>query len=84
MVPSVADGWLLESFDEGVALYHPATERVLDLNVTAALVLRLCDGKRDVRAIAELLTSVYPEESVAADVNRTVEDLVRAGVLVLA
>lgn len=83
-VPTLAEGWLVESFEEGSALYHPGAERVVDLNATATLVLRLCDGERDVAAIAELLTEAYPDDGVAADVARVVSELVSAGVLVVA
>ncbi|MEV0275748.1 pyrroloquinoline quinone biosynthesis peptide chaperone PqqD [Streptomyces sp. NPDC050610] len=45
-------------------------ERVVVLRGTAAEILRLCDGDRDVSAIVEELAARYPGAPVAAEAPR--------------
>ncbi|MEV0263523.1 pyrroloquinoline quinone biosynthesis peptide chaperone PqqD [Streptomyces sp. NPDC050617] len=45
-------------------------ERVVVLSGTAAEILRLCDGDREVPAIVEELTARYPGAPVAAEAPR--------------
>lgn len=43
-------------------------ERVVKLNATAAAVLRLCDGNRTVREIAEELEARFDQSGLAGDI----------------
>jgi hypothetical protein len=70
--------------DGELSTYHPGTDRVVMLNVTASDVFALCDGSLDEDGIARLLTGAYradPDE-VADGVRSavallTAEDLVQ-------
>jgi hypothetical protein len=69
--------------DGEISTYHPGTDRVVLLNVTASDVFALCDGTLDEDGIAELLAGAYRADldEVAAGVRAavdllTAEDLV--------
>jgi hypothetical protein len=55
------------------------------LSESAIIIWRLCDGKRTVKEIAELLASSYAEsdERMYVDVSDTIEHLKQEGVLEL-
>jgi uncharacterized protein len=59
-------------------VYDPATHAVAVLNATAALILDLCDGERDVAGILAELERRYaaPRERLRADLAATLTDLV--------
>lgn len=77
------DEVLETEIDGEISLYHPGNERVVVLNETASDIWRLLDGSRTVAQVAELLSSSYGADPVvvAADVERTVDQLVEAGML---
>lgn len=60
-----------------------APERVFEPDETAVEVLKLCDGDRTVRAIAEELASIYnaPAAEIEADIVAMVQDLTDKGAL---
>lgn len=64
-MPRHAAGFHLEAMDGEVLLYHPGLTRALRLNETAALVWRLCDGRRTVAHIAETLGELFPQQAEA-------------------
>lgn len=79
-----ASGDVLEAEVDGdVSLYHPGTERVVVLNRTASDIWRLLDGSHTLGEVTELLAAAYDAdpEVVAADVERTVAELIEAGML---
>ena len=45
--------------DDGLVVFDPATEFVHHLNPTAAVIFDLCDGSRDVEAIASILAAAF-------------------------
>ncbi|MGF1664210.1 MAG: PqqD family protein [Kineosporiaceae bacterium] len=70
--------------DGEISTYHPGTDRVVLLNVTASDVFALCDGTLDEDGITELLAGAYRADlaEVAAGVRSavtllTAEDLVQ-------
>lgn len=69
--------------DEDISLYNPRTEQVVVLNGTASDIWRLADGSRTVEEISSLLASSYgvSPDSIAADVEKTVEELSKAGLI---
>jgi coenzyme PQQ biosynthesis protein PqqD len=64
-----------ERLNDEVLLYNPATEHVVRLNQTAALVWELCDGRRTAGQIVAMLEAAFPGTSVAADVRGVLERL---------
>lgn len=58
-----------------------APERIVEPNAIALDVLQLCDGARDVSAIAEALASSYdaPQAEIQADVIELLQDLADRG-----
>ncbi|MEA3375400.1 MAG: PqqD family protein [Chloroflexota bacterium] len=66
-------------------LYDPETESGHVLNATAAAIWRLCDGERDVEAIAAGLERAFDGTATVAlqtDVARTLGTLRSLGVVV--
>jgi hypothetical protein len=47
--------------DEETALLDPETTHVVSLNATAAAIWYLCDGNRDVSAIAGEMSEIFPD-----------------------
>lgn len=73
--PRHAPGFRLEQMDDETLLYHPAGNRIIQLNQPAALVWLLCDGQRTVEVITALLQSAYPE--AAAEISADVPEILR-------
>jgi hypothetical protein len=75
----------LESMDDELLLYHPGLTRAIRLNQSAALVWTLCDGRRTVGDICDMLCGVFPGESatIPADVATVVDTLAAQGALEL-
>ena len=84
-VPVPDTGYRLEEFDDELVLYHGTATQVVYLNETAAIVWRLCDGKRTVENICALLKEAYPNmaDQVESDVTTTLAELVHSGALTL-
>lgn len=75
-IPKAVDEFDLEEIDDELLLYHPTRTRAVYLNESAALVWQLCDGKRSVAEITELLQENYPDsETIDADVAQTLQQL---------
>lgn len=60
--------------DEGYVAYQTETDQLHRLNATAALILELSDGSRDLNGIVELLRSVLNESAIRAWVDSAVRD----------
>lgn len=56
----------VEDFEGELVLSDPRNGHVYRLNLTAAEVWRLCDGRRSTNEIAEHLTRIYEVESETA------------------
>ena len=84
-IPAPKEGCHLEEFDDELVLYDMQSTQAIYLNETAALVFRLCDGKRTIGEIATLLTEAYPETAdvIEADVETVLDNLVEAGAILL-
>lgn len=76
-IPKPVDSVQLQDFAGELVVYDLARTRVVYLSDTAALVWRLCDGRRTVKEIIELLTSTYPQNAshVPDEVRATVKAL---------
>ncbi len=79
-------GYLLEAIDNELLLYHPAETKVMYCNQTASLIWQLCDGQRTRQEIISLLTDAYPaaEQSIAGDVQETLQQFLEHGAIDLA
>jgi len=68
---------------EDISLYDPQTEQVTVLNGTASDVWRLADGSYTLQEITQLLASSYQvsPDSIAADVEKAVDELSEAGLI---
>jgi hypothetical protein len=84
-VPRQVAAFRLEALDGELLLYHPGLTRTIRLNDTAALVWQLCDGRRTVGEITDLLRDGYPDEASAIeeDVSSVVTRLAAEGALTL-
>jgi hypothetical protein len=70
--------------DGGLTVRAPSTEKLYDLNESAALVLGLCDGRRTVTEIAaQLAAELTLSATPIAEVSTCVAQLLHAGVLTL-
>jgi Coenzyme PQQ synthesis protein D (PqqD) len=79
-----APGIVVEEMDDEILLYRPSTHKAIHLNGTAAVIWKLCDGTRTTQDLAGCLSAEFPsaQPSIAAEVQETVNLLLRDGVLV--
>ena len=84
--PKQKPDYHLEMIDGELLLYHLNETRILYFNETASLIWHLCDGQQSIGEITTLLSEAYPEaaESMAADVEETIEQFLTAGCIVMA
>lgn len=70
------EGCLLEDMDGEMLLYSPTTAVTLHLNGSSATIWQLCDGKRSVQEITEVVQEAYPDqaEQINEDVARVLGD----------
>jgi pyrroloquinoline quinone biosynthesis protein D len=85
-IPTLARGAMLR-FDEARqrwVLLVP--ERVMAPDEIAVEILQLCDGRRSVRELIDLLAEKYtaPREEIGADVIAMLQDLANSGFVVQA
>ena len=80
-IPRHVEGYQIETLDDEVVLYVPSSEAVIQSNATGALVWGLCDGKRTVSDIIDLLGAAYPDDAatIAIDVNNALADFADHG-----
>ena len=83
-IPKLARGAVLRFDETRQRWVLLVPERVLAPDDTAVEVLHLCDGQRDVAAIADQLASKYaaPVDEIRADVIALLADLAESGFLV--
>jgi hypothetical protein len=79
--PQRKPDYRLEQLDDELLLYHPNENQIVYLNQTVSMVWGLCDGKRSVKMIIELLEKAYPEaaSSIPADVPKILDKFYEAG-----
>lgn len=84
-IVQLKDDYLLERLDGEITVYHPTLTTSVYLNETGALIWELCDGKRTVSAIIEILSEQYPEsgDQINRDVQEVIEQLVDRDIAVL-
>ena len=74
-VPTPQARLRLERLDDELLVYDAETARTIYLNPTASMIWTLCDGRRAVREIVELLTEAFPEDGAA--IENDVEETLR-------
>ena len=79
--PQRGQDYHLEQLDDEMLLFHPADTKILYLNQTASVIWGLCDGRRSVAEIIQLLSDVYPDEaaSIKEDVLTTLRQMSETG-----
>lgn len=84
-IPRHMPDYHLEDFGEELVLYHPVKTRAMHLNGTAALVWRLCDGRRTVGEIKGILGGAFPPggDSIAGDIDDVLRQFLENEVLEL-
>ncbi len=55
--------YLLEKIDNEITVYHPSLTTTIYLNETGAMIWKLCDGKKTIADMIDILTETYPESS---------------------
>jgi len=70
--------YILERIDGEITVYHPTLTTAVYLNETGALIWELCDGKRTISDIIEMLSGQYPESrtQIETDVKMLITQLV--------
>lgn len=66
--------YLLEKIDNEITVYHPSLTTSIYLNETGGLIWELCDGKKSISDIIEMLIELYPENS--AQIHEGVVDII--------
>jgi PqqD family protein of HPr-rel-A system len=81
--PTHAEGVEAHEVDDGLVVYHEATDRVHYLNQTAAVVFELCTGDHTEQQIEALVADAWGlDESPHAEVQACLEQLRAEGVVV--
>lgn len=77
--------YLLEKIDNEITVYHPTLTTSLYLNETGALIWELCDGKRSISDIIDVLSESYPKNSkqIHGDVMDIIGSLLENNIAVL-
>ena len=78
LIPNQCPGYVLDKLDGGLILRHGSSAAACQINETAALIWRLCDGERCIEEIIVLIQDLYPDSSddIAADVAAAIGTLV--------
>ncbi len=77
--PKKKQDFRLEEVDDELLLYHPVRTTALYLNNTAALIWKLCDGRRSSVEIGALLADAFPAgaHTIQDEVESTLDELAR-------
>lgn len=80
--PRKVDSLEVNDADDGLVVYDAARDEVHHLNPSAAMIFDLCDGVRDVDAIASVLAEVYGlAEPPLAETRAGLDDLLARGLV---
>ena len=81
-IVSLKKDYILEHIDGEITVYHPTLTTAVYLNETGALIWELCDGKRTISDIIELLGEQYPESrtQIETDVKALIGQLVERSI----
>jgi hypothetical protein len=80
--PVLSEGLDVHETKDGLVVYDPRRDRVHYLNATAAIVFTLCDGDRDNRGIADVVSEAYDlDQAPIAEVEGCLTQLRHEGLL---
>lgn len=80
--PTRTEGLEINEVADGLVVYQADPERVHYLNNTASVVFELCDGRRTVPEITELVGATFSlAEPPTAEVEACVAELLAKGVV---
>jgi coenzyme PQQ biosynthesis protein PqqD len=68
-IVKLKEGYFLERLDDEITVYHPTLTTAVYLNDTGALIWELCDGRRTISDIVEVLYQQYPESNAQIDTD---------------
>jgi hypothetical protein len=73
--PCPVPGYQVEFLDGEIILFYPAGQKIFHSNRSGALIWQLCDGRRTVADITQILSEAYPEDArqIQADVQDTLQ-----------
>ena len=82
-IPKPVPGFQTQTLDGEVVLLNPASNVILHINQTGALIWQLCNGLRSVAEIVIILSEAYPESrgQIEADVPKIIYELAAQGAL---
>ncbi len=77
LIPKQVSDIEIETFGDGVLLYHQTIREAVHLNSSAAVIWALCDGNNSMADIENILKNAYPKgkDSIHKDINFTLEKL---------
>src|SRR6202035_2859231 len=79
-LPTLNPALLISPVENGYVAYDPTTDHLHELNPLAALIAELCDGKRTIEQIRELVGPLLPEGRIE-EIDRWIEQAGKSGVL---
>jgi len=81
--PKQKSDYYLEAFNDELLLYHPGNNKIYQLNGTTALIWQLCNGRRTVAEIVDLLADAYPMAStvLVRETDTMIQQLATQGVI---
>jgi predicted TPR repeat methyltransferase len=79
--PIVNPAVLISPVEGGYVAYDPGTDKLHQLNPTAALIVELCDGSRSAADMGRLLAPILPEGK-SDEVERWMAEAMKSGLLV--
>jgi Coenzyme PQQ synthesis protein D (PqqD) len=82
-IPNQRNGFQIEEMDGETLLYQHQLKKMIYLNESAALIWHLCDGRRSVADIIDVLTDSYPDtkDAVREDAMEAIDSLILEGAL---
>jgi len=82
-IPKPVPGFQTQTLAGEVVLLNPASNVILHINQTGALIWQLCNGLRSVAEIVIILSEAYPESrgQIEADVPKIIYELAAQGAL---
>lgn len=82
--PKMRDGLLFRQIEEDFVIYDPRCDQTALMNLTAALIVDLCDGSKTSVEIVEAVAQCFGKEvsEVEGDVRQILKELSVRGFLV--
>ena len=79
--PELRSDLVFRQIDADVIVYDPVHDQTVLLNVTAAMVLDLCDGSRSIDEVATEVAATFSQEKkrVLEDVETIVNEVAEKG-----